>query len=72
MGAEVGPNFCAGTSPTRVVVLVQTHIITRVSGIRHDFQPALKGCHLKERQIGPANVVKLHVGVFPDGVILIL
>ena len=46
-----------------------THI-TRIGGIGHDFEPALKGGYLKEGQVSPADVVKLHVRVAPLSVIL--
>ena len=48
----------------------ETHV-TRIGGIGHDFEPALKGGHLKEGQVGPADVVKLHLRVSPLGVILL-
>ena len=47
-----------------------THI-TRIGGIGHDFEPALKGGNLKEGQVGPADIVKLHVRVAPLCVILL-
>ena len=67
---------CKISVQTRKSFLVQplwhgsTHI-TRIGGIGHDFEPALKGGHLKEGQVGPANVVKLHVRVAPLSVILL-
>ena len=54
----------------RAGVLAETHV-TRIGGIGHDFEPALKGGHLKEGQVGPADVVKLHLRVSPLGVILL-
>ena len=47
-----------------------THI-TRICGIGHDFEPALKGGDLKEGQVGPADIVKLHVRVAPLSIILL-
>ena len=47
-----------------------THI-TRIGGIGHYFEPPLKGGHLKEGQVGPADIVKLHVRVAPLSVILL-
>lgn len=47
-----------------------THI-TRIRGIGHDFEPALKGGDLKEGQVGPADIVKLHVRVAPLSIILL-
>ena len=50
--------------------LGSTHI-TRIGGIGHDFEPALKGGDLKEGQVCPADIVKLHVRVAPLSVILL-
>ena len=50
--------------------LGSTHI-TRIGGIGHDFEPALKGSNLKEGQVSPADIVKLHVRVAPLSVILL-
>ena len=47
-----------------------THI-TRIGGIGHDFEPALKGGDLKEGKVGPADIVKLHFRVTPLCVILL-
>ena len=66
-------DICAETAESKRAsgkVLAETHV-TRIGGIGHDFEPALKGGHLKEGQVGPADVVKLHLRVSPLGVILL-
>ena len=42
---------------------------SRVNGIIHDRDPALKGRHLKESNVGIANVVKSDARVDPHGVV---
>ena len=44
--------------------------ISGVNRVCHDFHPAFKGGHLKQGEVGPANMVKLHLGVAPHGVVL--
>ena len=45
--------------------------VSAVHRIRHDLHPALEGGHLEEGEVGPAHVVKLHLGVEPHGVVLL-
>ena len=42
---------------------------SRVNGIIHDRDPALEGSHLKESNVGIANVVKSDARVDPLGVV---
>ena len=73
-------DFCADTrkeffevargSKTKKPRKVVTHI-TRIGGIGHDFEPALKGGDLKEGKVGPADIVKLHLRVTPLCLILL-
>ena len=48
----------------------KTHV-SWIYRICHDFHPPFEGGNLKQRQIGPANVVKLHLGVDPHRVVLL-
>ena len=45
--------------------------ISGVNSICHYLHPPFKGRHLKEGQVGPANMVKLHLRVHPHGVVLL-
>ena len=46
-----------------------THI-ARVRGIAHNFEPAFESSDLEEREVGPADMVELHLAVEPAGVVL--
>ena len=45
--------------------------VSGVNSVSHDLHPALEGSNLEEWQVGPAHVVKLHVWVDPDSVVLL-